>query len=392
MKVKNIFICHRPYHVIVAASIISIIKQLSNETVNVGYLFDVVKFIFSREKRKFQYYSCANIFKCDKIFDRILCIPRDNEVRIWNIVKFFIYYHTTVKKFTKLIKAEKKISNVFIFSDKEKPIEILASISKSLYKTRIILIDEGVVSHFLNKNNIKDKVKKYLVKILNLKYISSTIKYGHSNIIDYHLSFDPQNTHFNNINIIKMPIINIDKLKAIIKIDIPSIKRKTVLYISNALSEGNVMKYDREIQKVKEICMHLYELGFNTIIKPHPVEIVGKFNTLKKFDYIEIFNDEFLPAEIFFNEKNIHIICGITSSALLNSARLGKSTISLLHLFGIYDNSLENILKKYTVAIPNNFTELSYAIKNRKYKEDKHLDDSLGINEFIRKICLENQY
>ena len=346
-KVNNLFICHRPYHVVVSAHIINHNIQNSNKTVkNTCVLLDVPVFnkntspggqisfdelTNSSSLNKIDYIHFDHLYRLEKIFDKVLKINRYEEVRIWNIFKFKEYYKSLIRNIKKIFSNSElnSINNIYIFSDKEKPVEIIASILKEKYSSKVFLVDEGIVSYYKNKSYFKSLIKRFIVKAFRLKYISNSMAYGHSGINDYFLTFDKKDV-INQKNIIQLPILDSVEYKHIFKDQYPTVGDNTALFISNALSEGNVLSIEDEKLFITKIISELIFLGYNVLIKPHPVEVKWKFIFLDKAKMVKIMKESSLPVEMLFNDNNIKILTGVTSSALLNAKRNNKVAISFI--------------------------------------------------------------
>ena len=260
-KVNNLFICHRPYHVVVSAHIINHNIQNSNKTVkNTCVLLDVPVFnkntspggqisfdelTNSSSLNKIDYIHFDHLYRLEKIFDKVLKINRSEEVRIWNIFKFKEYYKSLIRNIKKIFSNSElnSINNIYIFSDKEKPVEIIASILKEKYSSKVFLVDEGIVSYYKNKSYFKSLIKRFIVKAFRLKYISNSMAYGHSGINDYFLTFD------------KKDVIN---QKNIINVDCGGFMRNFVV-IDNRVIEVDVGSYKRSQKQdtVDASCRHL---------------------------------------------------------------------------------------------------------------------------------------
>jgi len=296
-----------------------------------------------------------HLFKLDNIFDHIIKFTRKKEERIWNILKFNKYYRSFVKEIISIFQYP-KLKNIFIFSDKEKPIEIISSMAKEKYLANVFLIDEGIVSYYNNPNYYKSFSKWLIVKAFNYKYISSSMGYGQSRINDYFLTFDKKNV-INQKNIIEFPPLILSKYAQIFNIKYPAFVNNTVIFISNALSEGNVISISAEKELIKEIIDTLKKMELNVVIKPHPVEITGKYDYFENEKNVHIIDDLLLPVECYFSDQNIKLVCGITSSALLNAKRNGMKVLSLIKLVNKV-HPIIPIYEEYGILIPDDLLEL----------------------------------
>jgi len=276
-----------------------------------------------------------NLLSGKDIFNKIYWLSRQNEKKIWNIFKFYKYYKKTVNDYRALVNNFSSCDNLFIFSDKEKPVEILALLMKEKFKPNVYLIDEGVVSYYYKKNYIKKIIKWLIVHLFGLKYIGDNYNYGESNIFDYFITYNKRKIAIP----VKGKIIEVQPLDfSILKpyINIPKFSRKSVLYISSPISEVGYSK-EKEILNVKRIIEYWSKLGYIVLLKLHPLEEINKFESISSHPGILIIEDKNIPPEVFF--EDVEFITGLFSSALLNASRLpNKIVISYNTIFGWNDN------------------------------------------------------
>ena len=151
-----LFICHRPYHYFVSAIIAKQNKLKYPRSTHYCINFDV--YTFKTNNKKVDYSKNCKLSKYDtllsdkSIFNETYWLSRKNEKGIWNIVKFYKYYNDTVDDFKRLIANFSSCDNLYIFSDKEKPVEILSLLMIERFQPKVYLFDEGVVSYNYKNN------------------------------------------------------------------------------------------------------------------------------------------------------------------------------------------------------------------------------------------------
>ena len=366
----NLFICHRPYHVLVSSHIISTYHSTVDD--NSCVMFDIPIFdkelspggritfreIFSSQRGKRKYSQYSGLFKLDGMFHSVHKISRTNEVRIWDIINFVSFYQSYVKASMKFLERNySAIENVYIYSDREKQIEILASLAKEKYSANIILVDEGIASYYKKGSLLKDIMKRVLTQLFSFKYISASMEYGESGINDKFMTFDnikaKPGTEF-----IQLPNLNPAKYRHIFSEKTPEVAENTALFITNALSEGNVLTIADEKLLITLIINEILSLGYSVIVKAHPVEISNKYSYLKNLNNVTIIENSYLPVEYYYSNEKISFICGITSSALLNAKRNDLHVVSFIKYLS--DNQpVVSTYSRYEIFMPQNIIDLS---------------------------------
>lgn len=371
-KVNNLFICHRPYHVVVSGHIISsILNKGGEKTINDCIIFNVPSFSENMSPggkyslgelfRKNNNIKCNHfdhLFNLETIFNNIFKFYRDKEKRIWNIYKFKKFYISFVRDSNRFLdKNYSSLDNVYIFSDKEKQIEILASLIKEKFNAKVYLVDEGIISYYKNIYFFKAFLKRLIVTVFRFKYISNSMQYGGSSIYDIFLTFS-DSVQVNKKPLIKSPALNINKYSHVFKEKYPKILNDTTLFITNALSEGNVLSIENDKRFIEKIMKELKTFGFNILVKTHPVEVDGKYEYLRNIANIQIIKNAQLPVELLFSDKNIKFVIGVTSSALLNAKRNNKNVISFVEYLN-KNHPIADIYQNYDISLPVNYKELS---------------------------------
>ena len=349
----NLFICHRPYHYLFSAYIAK--NHFCNNTINYCINFDVYTYSTNSNKVNYEDKNLKltrydEIIKKRSIFKKVYLFTRRNEVSIWHIKMFFNYYRNTVLEYSKFISNFNEINNVYFFSDKEKPIEILVLLLKRHFNPNIYLIDEGIVSCSYKSNNIKRMLKYLIVHLLNFKYIGDNYNYAQSNIYDYFVS-----TYGKIINIplrkkkINIENINIDVIRPYLNIYIPKYTKMSILYISSPLSEDRY-DYSLELSKIKMISEFWKKQGYEFIIKMHPLENNDKFISLRNISNVKVIDNKIFPVDLLF--QDFEIITGLSSSALLNASNInGKVVICYNNIFNINDHITKMIMDMHGIYV-----------------------------------------
>jgi hypothetical protein len=303
-----------------------------------------------------------NLFSCNDIFNKIYWLSRKGEEKIWNILKFYKYYKKTVNNYKGLVGNFSSCDNLFIFSDKEKPVEILALLMKEKFKPNVYLIDEGIVSYSYKRNYLKKIIKWLIVHLFRFKYIGNNYNYGGSNIFDYFITYDKRKiaTPIKG-NIIEIYPLDFSVLRPYI--NIPKFSRKSVLYISSPISEIRYSK-EKELLNVKRIVKYWNKLGYMVLLKLHPLEDINKFKSIISHTGIIMIEDKNIPPEIFFNE--VEFITGLFSSALLNASRLpNKIVLSYNPYFGWGDNEeTRSIGNEHSINFIADLSDIDNIIKS----------------------------
>ena len=78
---------------------------------------------------------------------------------------------------------------------------------------------------------------------------------------------------------------------------------------------------------------------------------------------VKIMKESSLPVEMLFNDNNIKILTGVTSSALLNAKRNNKVAISFIKYLN-EDHPIIDIYQKNEILMPINSIELKNCVIN----------------------------
>jgi hypothetical protein len=374
------FICHRPYHYFVAAVLAIKKKQIyPNSTFNC-INFDV--YTFSGKNKKVNYTKNCNLSTYDNlltditIFDDTQWLSRKGEQSIWNIVSFYKYYNQTIQNYRDIIKGYSDCDNLYIFSDKEKPVEIMSLLLIEMFNPKVYLIDEGMVSYYYQNNIIKKVLKSSLVQLLQLKYITDNYNYGESKIFDVFITYDKTKIAIPILSkILEMPPIDFNCLRHYMTAKFPVFDNKSVLFISTPLTEPGSIT-ERELNNMKSIINKWEMLGYRVIIKLHPLENIDKYVFLKNYHGTVIVDEKNIPPEIFYGD--VTIITGFSSSAVLNASRLKNKIVISYNLIFNWDIKNSHLLmKKHSINYITDLEEIKYIIRSPKNYYTQNLQPNI---------------
>ena len=347
---KNIFICHRPYHILRSANLIY--QNYINDE-NILISFNLIQI----ESGK--YLEHMSFPSVDNYFSKTIFINRNDDVRIWNLFKFLKYYKNKIKDYLPIVDAHKNFTNLFFFSDMERPIEILVGLFKEQGQkgAQIILVDEGLATYFNLNERGKDIIKSSVVKLFRLKYLNPKVQYGSSNLYTKAMASYPEQSTFKG-NVIKLPILNPDFLNEIINnlnLNI-NLKNKYLLYLSNILDKSYGISREREIDVLIKLRCIAEKCGYVLYIKPHPVQETwySSDNEMLKPCVVE----PSVPAELFYSENGVVVSMG--SSGLLNSYMMGVRSFDIGLLFNC---PVEWYPKVTSIEMPKDFSEIEKILK-----------------------------
>lgn len=328
---KNIFICHRPYHVLRSADIIF------NNYMGCEYNNILMLYNHNSNTTSNKYFDTYIIPGIEVYYNKIIKLQKDDEIWIGNIFRFVLYYKKKVKEYRKLVKDCGAVNNIYFYSDLEKPIGILVSTFRAMNPptSDVILVDEGIASYYLTSSKLKNAIKYCLVSMFRLKYISSSACYGQSDMYTKSMATFPEKCVFHG-DVIKLEALNSDLLLNVAaKNDIPiNFNNKYVLYLSNLLFCMGISRQE-ELKFVVALRCLSNKLGYDFYIKPHPTQEKEYYHSNEIFD--EIILSQFLPAELFMSSNCI--VMSVSSSSLINAHVMGMNTISLSRLLKVEVNT-----------------------------------------------------
>ena len=319
---KNIFICHRPYHILRCCDMIS---RYHFDEYNVLITFDVKK----AGVAKFQRFDSNKIFYSD--FNEVVEMERIK-------VPSLKYFYTLVKcckerrkRFAHVVEKYSDADSIFFFCDNELEIQLLVGLfleesKKDLYSC---LIDEGLVTYSDYTYNASLFVKlysKFLKLFLGLKYFNISWAYGNSDYYNHSFANVPERAKFKKPIGKLYPLLDSTCARFRNKIGLNNIlnRNKYFLYISQPFRTLEEEEMDILIS-IKDI---LFENDISFYIKIHPMQDESKF--INKFGKQCVIEKSY-PVELFYGENAI--IGGTASSSLFNASLQGCKVMDISPLF-----------------------------------------------------------
>ena len=296
------------------------------------------------------YTRFEHILNHKEIFDRTESLTRADEPRIWRLGRFERYYRERVDQFGRLLDVLGPVDNVFFFSDKEKPVEILIALAKEKFQSQSVLVDEGVVSYSYKEKPLQELVKRLIVKAAGLRYISDSVRYGGSTLFDIFLTYNREYVALPVKHIEEMAPVTFSGLKPFLQFALIERNPRTALFVSSALG-GHLITQEEEFALIRHVCQLWHQQGYQVVLKPHPLERDGKYEALKAIPNLSIFDHRLIPTELLVEE--VDVVLGVNSSSLLNVARMGgKRVLSYInYLTGDFD-SQRAILEAHGILCP----------------------------------------
>ena len=297
----NLFLCHRPYHVFRSAQVANLIAQKCEHPKAYVVTFNVYNYSGGRGGSATQLFnSFDHLFNYESFFSKQLSFDRGGEKRIWNLYDYVGYHKREVERIRRILIEMGPIDNVFFFSDKEKPLEMFASLSMEMNGSVNFLVDEGIVAYSTSKNAILDSIKKSVIRLFRLEHISESFGYGQSGLFEYSLASIPEKSAIAAKRTFPLSVIDNSKVNRMLKKKVAISDRKCMIYVSNASVEAHDCELTEEIDCLDQLRSELPD--YQLVIKMHPVEKPGKFGEVKG---AVIIDDPFLPVESLYSRSNI---------------------------------------------------------------------------------------
>lgn len=342
---KFTFVVHRPYHLVRSIDLVMKLREEYGSDMSATIIiFDLVYDLSQKYAKTREYHSD---FKLEEVFDHVVTLTRKNEESIFKIFKFIGYYKQKVKDYSQIV-ASHPADRVFIFSDKEKPVEILSSIYKT-QKARILMVDEGHASYARKGSRMKYIIKRILIFFFGFRKISKTVYYGESKIVEKALVNLPKYTTIRN-KIEQLPSFKIDSVKKYYKGQDNLTNSKNLIYVSNIVNYLFDIPWEQEKAVMTRLCELARANGYDFVVKPHPVEEDEKYKEIEG----SILLDKKYPSELLFNGQNIFISC--KSSVLINARIANQKVADISSIYQI--NNDNSIFRKLEIPLVNNVEEL----------------------------------
>lgn len=348
---KNLFICHRPYHILRSADIIN--KLYLDEGVqNFLISYNVINVNTNN------YHSQQSISVLDRYFTKRIDLARNDDISIWNIFKFRQYYKKKIDSYKTIVDQYSDFDNIYFFSDMEKPIEILVGMlkEKKKYGANITIVDEGYAAYYKARPYWKTIVKSIIVKCGNFKYLNHSANYGQSNLYTAAMATFPKLCVFRKVPIVTMTPLDktfLSNIHSTYKIPI-NVNTKYIIYLSTVIDVEFGVSPESEINVLKQMILIADKYGCQFYIKPHPIQEVSYYTQNGDISNHVLISP--LPAEVFFSENAT--IVSVGSSSLINAKMQGVRAIDLTKLFRI-----ETGLPSFDIFTPKDFEEYEQFVK-----------------------------
>ncbi len=226
-------------------------------------------------------------------------------------------------------------------------------------------------------------VKKIVVKLFKLAYISDSFSYGRSTIFDYSLASFPEKSVIAGKPAFKLPVIDNSRIKGILREELVLSDRKYMIYVSNASVEAYECQLIDEIRCLEQLRKKLIE--YRLLIKTHPIENPYKFNGLKG---AEIIDDPFLPVEAMYSRNSI--VLSTYSSALINAKLAGICAVSMSKLIKTENKEADSIMNSLGIFCPTHWSELVKYVREFVVNNELTIDNQN--NEFVSVLKNASNY
>lgn len=321
---KNIFICHRPYHILRSCDIIN--RNYQTGYYNVLITFDVKMaggLSYQRIKTNEIFYP---------VFNEVVEYGRGDIPSIKSPTSFFRYCKHKNKEFHDTVIKHSDADTLFFFSDVEVDVELLVGLFINNKQKDIlsVLVDEGTATYSTVTHHATRKFKLYsrmVLWLMGLRFFNWEWKYGGSSLYNYSMANMPEKAFFRP-PVEKLPVLseelcakyrNLLMDKVIIDENKPYFIYVSAYYIS----------FEREVSVIKQTVSMLNRFNVAFYIKPHPLQDETLYKPYQFDDYIL---EKGYPIELFYGKNAI--IGGYNSSALYNAAIQGYRVIDMSPLLG----------------------------------------------------------
>jgi len=348
---KNVFICHRPYHILRSCDIVS--QNNGTETQNILVAFDVVL----ENNRNYQRFDTNKLFY--PCFNEVVEVKREKEPSTRSFFKYIRYGKEKRNYYLDLVNSYFDADNIYFYCDDELEIEIMVSLFKKYGSPSMkrILIDEGLVTYADTSKRLTKKGKLYawlLYGLMGIKGLNYGRAYGGSSLYNHCLANRPDKANFRHPVGRLRPIADtvLDRLRK--NMDGATIDENSpyFLYITTSL-----VPFEKEREIVKGMLVILSKLCIPFYIKHHPQQNVEPFESyLDKNCFLE----KGYPVELFFGSKAI--IAGVGSSSLLNASLQGFCVLDLAPLFEIQKYSISMLYEWIEIVSVESLSKLETVI------------------------------
>lgn len=321
---RNLFICHRPYHILRCCDIIS--RDFKEGCDNILFTYDVKL----EKKASFQRFDTNDIYS--SYFDEIINMPRYDLPSVRDFFQLYRFCKDRRKEYLPYVEKYNEVDNIYFFADNELEVELLVG----AFKERVnpaplcILVDEGLVTYSALDHSPSWKRRVWLrifTIIARLKYFNLEQTYGFSNIYNMSLANAPEKAIFFHKPIKTLPPLSEETCNSIRKKlkskNVPKYNSPYFIYVGTyEKSFQDDMPVIRQLQSI------LNENGVNFYIKLHPQQ---KEELYKKEFGDGVILEKGVPIELFFGHNCL--LGGTISSSLFNASLQGYFAMDLSRLF-----------------------------------------------------------
>jgi len=360
---KNLFVAHTPYHIILSTGIAS--TTAKNDT-NVLIIFRDFDLNFIDIENLYSSFQEVIILKGNFDFNF------DNN-NIFSKIKMFLENKNMINKLKKVIEIY-KFEYLYLFNNNkilDKKIIQLTSINKI---RKIIYVEDGSASYSSSffEYSIGDIIKLKLKNLIyNLREYGDIVRVlGEVYYIHSRMFLFPELVRSElkkgTIKEIRSEQLRNGILKTFGKHmnNIPKISDSAIIFLEHY--EFVKSLEDKYISMVKDIIEICNNLNKKVYIKYHPREtnyylsnILSEFNNLH-------FIEKGIPSEaILLNIKKKSVIISTISTSLITASKLSKNSlkISLLDFLKVNDNNLKLSYEKLGIKLPRNNKEMEEILK-----------------------------
>lgn len=340
----NIFVCHRPYHVLRSVDFLSRFLQKGE---NVLFLYNIYDLSDNT-------YKDMNVgFEYEVFFSKVVILDRSDDVPLRKPFLFLKYYKKKIREYKALAQDFGDFDNLYFFSDYEKPVEILVGTFKKNNTSchNITLIDEGTAAYYIH-SSLKDRlIKPIIVKCFNLRYLNHTSDYGRSFLYNKSFASFPDKSVFRGC-VKQLPPLDSSLMSALLmKMHVNlDIDKLVFIYVSSLITYTPLnVPIEKEISFLNEVNNIASGYKCKFYIKPHPSQSPS--------DYLSYFPDDIVieksfPIEMLYNENVVIISC--LSSSLINASLTNVMAICVSSIFNL-SNAKAN-LEWLPILYPENKT------------------------------------
>lgn len=297
-----------------------------------------------------------------------------------NIVKAYLSNNRRKKKIKNILNIN-KYKEIFTFIDHEVTSQYIIDYSKLKYKSKFILIEEGLaiynsIRNFKFESDIKNRINEFILKLFYFRRYKR-INLGFNSNIDVLYVQYPQlldEKIIKNKNIFKINNQIFNKMWKTIRLC-----ETNSIFVTQPMSENGFMQYNVELKIVNKILKYIYKSGIICTLKLHPVEQIDKYN--KVGTPIKLIDEKFNIEELLANSNVNNVFTFFSSSAInaLNFSHI-KHIIFLYRLINDEDlNSNDQFVSVYRmienisivdkrIKIPHSFEELEEILMEINYE------------------------